>query len=182
MKKNLTIFAGVLLLMVLIGFPLSANCGDVNGDGMASIVDVLIIAQYYVGLSDQEPDPAVADVNNDGVVNILDALAIARYYVGITSSLNCPQPTPAETPSGTPVGATVRISHIGGIQCELTYFNYPTEAMQNLVGAGITVIQMNMSQVPVITLCGVPNGITFIAEIYSSDLDKALALGWSLIE
>jgi hypothetical protein len=62
------------------------NIGDVNEDGTIDIVDALLIAQYYVGLS---PDPFNydnADTNCDSNVNIVDALLVAQYYVGLISS------------------------------------------------------------------------------------------------
>jgi endoglucanase len=63
--------------------------GDVNGDGSVTIVDALLVAQYYVGLNPANFNPAAADVNCDGSITIVDALRIAQYYVGLIASLSC---------------------------------------------------------------------------------------------
>ncbi|MBN1698260.1 MAG: endo-1,4-beta-xylanase [Spirochaetales bacterium] len=65
--------------------PVPGTLGDVNGDGSVSIVDALLTAQYYVGLSPSGFITANADVNRDGSITIADALRIAQYYVGIIS-------------------------------------------------------------------------------------------------
>ena len=53
---------------------------------LIDIVDALLIAQYYVGLSPANFDASVADVDGNGAVDIIDALLIAQYYVGLISS------------------------------------------------------------------------------------------------
>jgi hypothetical protein len=64
----------------------SAILGDVNGSGAVDIVDALLVAQYYVGLSVANFDVSVADVNASSAVDIVDALLIAQYYVGLITS------------------------------------------------------------------------------------------------
>ena len=67
-------------------FVIDGTSGDVNGDLSVTIVDALLIAQFYVGL---EPEPffeRYADVNGDGAINIVDALLVAQYYVGLIDS------------------------------------------------------------------------------------------------
>ncbi len=88
--------------------------GDVNGDNNVTIVDALVIAQYYVGLSPNPFNASVADVNCDGSISIVDALAIAQYYVGLTSSLPCSNtPTPAAaTPTPVTTGITQTAAQI----------------------------------------------------------------------
>jgi hypothetical protein len=62
--------------------------GDVNGDDSVTIVDALLVAQYYVDLPMEDPFyPSVADVDVDGKIDIRDALLIARYYVGLETEL-----------------------------------------------------------------------------------------------
>lgn len=56
--------------------------GDVDGDGVVSIADALLVASYVVGL----PLPAGADINQgdvdaDGQITLLDVLMIATYVV-----------------------------------------------------------------------------------------------------
>ena len=61
-----------------------SNLGDVNGDGFIDIVDALLIAQYYVGLTNI--DTTNANTNCDVSVDIVDALLIAQYFVGLINS------------------------------------------------------------------------------------------------
>jgi endoglucanase len=63
--------------------------GDVNGSGSVDIVDALMVAQYYVGLTPANFNAAAADVNCSGSVDIVDALKIAQFYVGLIASLSC---------------------------------------------------------------------------------------------
>jgi predicted secreted protein len=62
--------------------------GDVDANGTVNIIDALLIAQNYVGLS-----PAaltridLGDVNLDGLASIVDALLIVHYYIGDISKL-----------------------------------------------------------------------------------------------
>jgi len=71
-------------------------CGDVNCDGIVSVVDALFILQYEVGLrdgSDQCPAPSgylylpACDVNCDGACNVVDALFVLQYEVGLRPEL-----------------------------------------------------------------------------------------------
>ena len=73
------------------------TCGDANEDGTTDIVDGLLIAQCYVGLTTC-PDAAVGDVNCDEHIDIVDALLTAQLYVGLIPALNCCD-TPTPTPS-----------------------------------------------------------------------------------
>ncbi len=63
--------------------------GDVNGDGSITIIDALMIAQYYVGLNPSGFVSTNADVNCSGVIDIVDALTIAQYYVGLIAGFPC---------------------------------------------------------------------------------------------
>lgn len=66
------------------GFGLNySGLGDVNHDDIINIIDALMIAQHYVGLTPQNFDVSVADTNCDGSVTIIDALVVAQYYVGL---------------------------------------------------------------------------------------------------
>jgi endoglucanase len=69
--------------------PQAGLTGDVNGSGAVDIVDALLVAQYYVGLSVPNFNASVADTNCSGSIDIVDALRIAQYYVGLLASLGC---------------------------------------------------------------------------------------------
>lgn len=59
--------------------------GDVNGDGSANSVDVLIIRKYILGIVSLENEKLyAADANRDGKTgNSVDVLAIRKYILGI---------------------------------------------------------------------------------------------------
>lgn len=62
--------------------------GDVNGDGLVDIVDALLVARYYVGLSSSINEDA-ADVDCNTTVDIVDALVISQFYVGLLEGFSC---------------------------------------------------------------------------------------------
>ena len=57
--------------------------GDVNMDGMLSILDATAIQQHLVMIDGITFDESVADFNNDGSISILDATAIQKNLVGL---------------------------------------------------------------------------------------------------
>jgi mannan endo-1,4-beta-mannosidase len=67
--------------------PAGGVLGDVNGSGSVDIVDALLVAQYYVGLSPSGFNQSLADTNCSGGIDIVDALRIAQYYVGLITQL-----------------------------------------------------------------------------------------------
>ncbi len=64
--------------------------GDYNLDGSVTIIDALMVSQWYTGILVQPPagQPCV-DVNCDDSDDIIDALLIAQYYVGLITSFPC---------------------------------------------------------------------------------------------
>ena len=65
-------------------------CGDVNGDGRASMVDAMLIAQCVVGLIECSTlDQWAGDVNCDGKLGMVDAMHVAQTVVGLVPGLNC---------------------------------------------------------------------------------------------
>ncbi|MBN2735705.1 MAG: PKD domain-containing protein [Spirochaetales bacterium] len=112
MKK---IFALSLLLILGIVPLLAAECGDINNDGKADIVDALLCAQYYVGLEPTGIYTEMADVNGDSNINIVDALLIAQFYVGLIDELEgCsgsnPTPLTPTDPPPTPIAIDLTIA------------------------------------------------------------------------
>ncbi|HCI60795.1 MAG TPA: hypothetical protein DE313_08315 [Ruminococcus sp.] len=74
-------FSGECIKDTLITIP-NIRQGDVNGDGVISIIDVTDIQKYSAGgviLTGEQL--AVADYNNDGIVNIVDATEIQKFMV-----------------------------------------------------------------------------------------------------
>jgi hypothetical protein len=57
----------------------SALLGDVNGDGVVSITDAVLVLRFDAQLPDVVIDLSVADVDGDGMINITDAVWILRY-------------------------------------------------------------------------------------------------------
>ena len=57
---------------------LSVNLGDVNGDGLLNILDIVIIANIILGAAENIPE---ADVNQDGQLNILDIVTLVNMIL-----------------------------------------------------------------------------------------------------
>ena len=57
-----------------------ADSGDVTGDGIINILDIVQVANYILGSSTPE-FACAADMNADGNVNILDIVQIANYIL-----------------------------------------------------------------------------------------------------
>ena len=53
--------------------------GDVNRDGVVSILDLILVAQQ---LGKRVPAGSAVDVNGDGVVSILDLIRVAQGIAG----------------------------------------------------------------------------------------------------
>jgi hypothetical protein len=73
------------------------SIGDPNNNGSIDIVDALVVAQYYVGLTPDPFDSISADVNCSESVDIVDALLIAQYYVGLIAEFTQCGLTPSPT-------------------------------------------------------------------------------------
>jgi len=108
MKKNLLLFLIVFIVPIsLFGQAL----GDVNNDNSITIVDALLVAQYYVGLNPANFNPSAADTNCNDNIDIVDALLIAQRYVGLIDSFSCettPTPTPDSGSGYTPVSQEIK--------------------------------------------------------------------------
>ena len=96
-------FAAIMLMVATAGF--SQSLGDVNTNGTIDIIDALLVAQYYVGLT-TNLDISLSDVNANGTTDIVDALLIAQFYVGLITEfpgeLQTPVPTSVQTLPPTP--------------------------------------------------------------------------------
>jgi hypothetical protein len=84
MKKTITALVIMTMILILGVTALAANgtvvYGDANGDGEVSNVDIILIARYVVGITDNI-DVDTADINGDGEVTNTDLISVARYTV-----------------------------------------------------------------------------------------------------
>lgn len=56
--------------------------GDLNGDGVVNMQDVVLLRQYIVGGYEVEINILAADVNEDGKINMQDVVLMRQYIVG----------------------------------------------------------------------------------------------------
>lgn len=64
--------------------------GEVNGDGVRNVLDVIVAMNHIVGnLTLEGDDLTAADVNEDGSVNVLDTVLLQNYVVGNVSLPPC---------------------------------------------------------------------------------------------
>ena len=56
--------------------------GDLSGDGVVNMKDVLLLRQSLAGGYGVTADPAAADLNHDGVVNMKDILILRQFLAG----------------------------------------------------------------------------------------------------
>ena len=61
-------------------FECNVDLGDVNGDSIVNILDLVQIANLVLGISTPTYECA-ADFNQDGIVNILDLVQTANYIL-----------------------------------------------------------------------------------------------------
>ena len=61
-------------------FECNIEMGDVNGDTLINILDLVQMSNYVLGLSTPAYECA-ADYNGDGIVNILDLVLTANYIL-----------------------------------------------------------------------------------------------------
>ncbi|KNY25635.1 glycoside hydrolase family 48 protein [Pseudobacteroides cellulosolvens] len=54
--------------------------GDLNGDGVINMADVMILAQSFGKAIGNPGVNEKADLNNDGVINMADAIILAQYF------------------------------------------------------------------------------------------------------
>lgn len=82
--KNLTAYDSLpagCVAMPLVGY-CNMLLGDVNGDGLVTMVDAVLAAQYFIGeVSAADINVSAADYNGDGVIDITDANAIANMVI-----------------------------------------------------------------------------------------------------
>ena len=58
--------------------------GDVDGDGVVTARDAVMIQKYLAGIIDfDDVQKSAADTNGDGKINIFDATRIQKYVAGV---------------------------------------------------------------------------------------------------
>ena len=61
--------------------PVSILLGDVNGDGIVNVTDVVCLVSYILGTNTTDIILEAADVNGDGDINITDAVGITNIIL-----------------------------------------------------------------------------------------------------
>lgn len=65
--------------------PTVVTYGDVDGNGSITIVDVLTVNQYLLGISEDTINEKNADVDNNGIVDDADAMNILKSLVNLVT-------------------------------------------------------------------------------------------------
>ena len=60
------------------GYSQSSLLGDVNGNGIVNILDLVLVASH-LGASDVSD----ADINSDGIINVQDLVLVANMFGGV---------------------------------------------------------------------------------------------------
>ena len=58
------------------------NDGDVNGDGVLNVVDVVNVVSFVLGTASLGDNECHADLNADGVVNVVDIVVMVNIILG----------------------------------------------------------------------------------------------------
>lgn len=65
--------------------------GDVDGDGVISVIDSLLVTQYVEGVTsafESATELFAADVDHDTVISVIDSLLITQVVEGVPSAIN----------------------------------------------------------------------------------------------
>ncbi len=58
------------------------EAGDVNGDGVIDVADVMALRRYLAGGYEIEIDLEASDMDSNGTINVADVILLRRYLVG----------------------------------------------------------------------------------------------------
>ena len=56
--------------------------GDLNGDGIINIIDVVSMVNGVLGGGFSDAEVTVSDFNGDGIVNIIDIVTLVNMILG----------------------------------------------------------------------------------------------------
>ena len=104
----------------------------------------------------------------------------------VINSNSADYPAPQEYPTIDPYPAesgTAWVVYPVGIQCEdaaASKYQSEQDVQAGLTAAGITVHDVTTTELMVCSACGCPTSIHYYVEINTSDLNKAISLGWEL--
>jgi len=125
-------FANPISLTTFDGWFKFGMKGDINGDGLINILDLVRCVNIILGIP---PPPTsyeqwAADVNNDGLVNVVDVVAIVNIILGTGKPL-------AGRPAPEMGQAVVSIGETSGYQGE--WITVPIEVSNSVPVAGVQV-------------------------------------------
>jgi hypothetical protein len=89
--QDLVVLGRQLVFLERAASGLPAACGDVQGDFLVNLADlVYLVAYLYRGYPPPKCPKARGDVNNDGVINVGDAVYLVSYLYKGGPEPNCP--------------------------------------------------------------------------------------------
>ena len=136
--------------------------GDVTGDGVVAINDVIKVARAVAGnLTLTEAETAMADVTGDGVIAINDVVKLARYVAGNLASL---QSAEAASLSGGE-SAVIEVATVSGKPSETV--RVPVSVISN---PGIAGAQLDVLFDSGLTLKNIVQGDVLSAGTFNPDI------------
>ena len=99
-----------------------ADSGDVTGDGIVNVLDIVGTVNHVLGLAPLA-DTCAADYTGDGIVNVLDIVALVNNILGIGRAEVLDDATSATLIAGDTFISIEADGMVQGIQIELTHGN-----------------------------------------------------------
>ena len=65
----------------IVGVDLKQQLGDVNGDGIINISDVVTLTNYILGNPQRSSKPFLGDMDHSGEINITDAIRLLNVIL-----------------------------------------------------------------------------------------------------
>ena len=81
--ENGNVYAHCLKEDGTLGTPEDSIQGDVNGDGLINVLDIVLILDWILGGSDPtEEQLSTGDMNSDGIINVIDIVLLVEAIFG----------------------------------------------------------------------------------------------------